>query len=75
MAIDQEEWYSIITRIIVCGRGGIGRRARLKIWFLKRSVGSSPTARTIVYHEQSHQILDNDFLCRRSMFFYDLQNN
>ena len=31
-----------------CGRGGIGRRAGLKIQFLNRSVGSSPTARTII---------------------------
>ncbi len=31
-----------------CGHGGIGRRAGLKNLFLHRSVGSIPTARTIV---------------------------
>ena len=29
-----------------CGRGGIGRRARLRIWWFHRG-GSSPFARTI----------------------------
>ena len=29
-----------------CGRGGIGRHARLKILFLYRSAGSIPAART-----------------------------
>ena len=31
---------------MICGRGGIGRRARLRIWYL-RCAGSSPVARTI----------------------------
>ena len=32
-----------------CGRGGIGRRARLRIWWFHRG-GSSPFARTILFH-------------------------
>ena len=32
-----------------CGRGGIGRRARLRIWWFHRG-GSSPFARTIIFH-------------------------
>ena len=31
---------------LICGRGGIGRRARLRIWWFSRA-GSSPVARTI----------------------------
>ena len=33
-------------KIKLCGRGGTGRHARLKILFLYRSVGSIPTVRT-----------------------------
>ena len=32
--------------LCLCGRGGIGRHARLKILFLYRSAGSIPAART-----------------------------
>ena len=31
----------------ICGRGGIGRRARFRIWYL-RCAGSSPVARTML---------------------------
>ena len=34
--------------LCLCGRGGIGRHARLKILFLYRSAGSIPAARTII---------------------------
>lgn len=33
------------VRLIICGYGGIGRRARLRIWCLRRA-GSSPVTRT-----------------------------
>ena len=35
----------IMLEVTICGRGGIGRRARLRIWWLPRA-GSSPVART-----------------------------
>ena len=37
--------------LCLCGRGGIGRHARLKILFLYRSAGSIPAARTKTQHK------------------------
>ena len=37
----------LLSSISICGCGGIGRRARLKIWCPQGRVGSSPTTRTI----------------------------
>ena len=46
----------------MCGRGGIGRRARLKIWFpLEVGVRVSPPAPFIPFKMQ--QVIDSQALC------------
>ena len=49
----------------ICGRGGIGRRARLRIWCLRRG-GSRPLARTS--GEAPRQT--RDYMLVPSFFFY-----
>ena len=56
-----------------CGRGGIGRRARLRIWWFHRG-GSSPFARTTLFHIRYKITVFPDMvrfalLCR-GLFFY-----
>jgi hypothetical protein len=46
----------------MCGRGGIGRRARLKIWFLLEvGVRVSPPAPIMTL--DMYQVIDSQALC------------
>ena len=59
--------------LLICGRGGIGRRARLRIWYL-RCGGSSPFARTIkgLQKRYSHRktLILSGFFCFFGVKFY-----